>query len=613
MTELEQKIHEANAAYWRDNKPIMSDVDYDALVIQLKKEQPHSSVLNEIGGTTGKYIHKIPMLSLNKAYSDDEVWNWIESTPNGSLISVEPKFDGLAGKFENDKLVTRGNGTYGQDISHILPIVRVIDLSFTKLYTADEYIKEFGKHQPILGEILIGIDNFKKWFKSGKILQQDGSRYSNPRNAVAGIVNRKDVSDLPDDLLYFCVYTPFCHYFKQDWTKEAIRQSIDRVTKAFKDKYPIDGIVFTLSPDSEEYKSMGFTSHHPRGAIAYKFGNNSREGVVSSVEWQQGREVLTPVLNLKNRLDFDDVMVSKATLHNFDQFCKADLNVGDKVNIERAGDVIPKFVGVLSKGTGPKLEPPRECPCCGSKVEILGKDLVCTNDDCRGKIVPRLVYAAKCLRIDGIGPKTAQLLYEKLKITKLWQLLKFNYQSDIEYLPGFTDYTAELLYKNIRNAVGTVYDWEVAAACCVPGIGPELMKKWYPNGFALNHSLSWKGGGATQEGLSDKRRSVILNFVGKHQDDINEMFDLFKPVSSAITESKGTICCTGTADRPRSELMKIIENAGYTFTDKMTSDVTYLVTNDLNRVSKKMEYAKAHGIPIIEYAQMYNLLGEQPT
>ena len=68
MTELEQKIHEANVAYWRDNKPIMSDVDYDALVIQLKKEQPHSSVLNEIGGTTGKCIHKIPMLSLNRAY-----------------------------------------------------------------------------------------------------------------------------------------------------------------------------------------------------------------------------------------------------------------------------------------------------------------------------------------------------------------------------------------------------------------------------------------------------------------------------------------------------------------------------------------------------------------
>ena len=133
MTDLEQRVHDANVAYWQHNRPIMSDIEYDALVNKLKTENPNSPVLNVIGGITGKYLHKVPMLSLNKAYTDDEVWNWIESTPNGSSISVEPKFDGLAGKFENDKLVTRGNGTYGQDITHILPIVRVIALPFIKL------------------------------------------------------------------------------------------------------------------------------------------------------------------------------------------------------------------------------------------------------------------------------------------------------------------------------------------------------------------------------------------------------------------------------------------------------------------------------------------------
>ena len=610
MTNLEQQVHDANVAYWQNNKPIMSDIDYDALVLQLRKEYPNSPVLNEIGGVTGKYVHKVPMLSLNKAYTDEEVWAWIQSTPDGSSISVEPKYDGLAGKFENDKLVTRGNGTYGQDITHILPIVRVISLPFTKLYHADEYIKEFGKFQPILGEILIGINNFKKWFKSGKILQQDGSRYSNPRNAVAGIVNRKDVSDLPDDLLYFCVYTPFCHAFKQHWTKEAIRHSIDRVSNSFNHEYPIDGVVFTLPPESDDYKSMGFTAHHPRGAIAYKFGNNSREGIVAGVEWQQGREVLTPVLNLKDKLDFDDVMVSKATLHNFDQFCKADLNIGDKVSIERAGDVIPKFVGVLSKGTGPKLEPPRECPCCGSKVEILGKDLVCTNDDCKGKIVPRLVYAAKCLRIDGIGPKTAQLLYEKLKITKLWQLLKFNYQEDIECLPGFTDYTAELLYKNIRNAVGTVYDWEVLTSLGLSGFGPGRCKV-----LCSHRNIDWTEAGITLpsgkiNGLADVMLRDLELAGKKSFNDWKEMCIAFKPISSRVIESKGTICCTGTADVPRSKLMEIIEKAGYTFTDKMTANVKYLATNDLDRVSKKMEYAKAHGIPIVSYVRLYEMLGE---
>ena len=610
MTDLEQRVHDANVAYWQHNKPIMSDPDYDQLVLQLKKTQPNSPVLNEIGGVSGKYVHKVPMLSLNKAYTADEVWDWIQSTPVDADIFVEPKYDGLAGKLEHNRLVTRGNGYYGQDITHIKSIVKVIHLPYNEIMSVDDYLKAYGDQQPLLGEILISIDNFKKWFKSGKILQQDGSRYANPRNAVAGIVNRKDISELPNDLLDFCLYEPFGHYFKADWNKKTIQQTIELVAARFKTRYPIDGVVFTLEPGSDEYNGMGFTAHHPRGAIAYKFGNSAREGIVAGVEWQQGREVLTPVLNLKNRLDFDDVMVSKATLHNFDQFCKADLNIGDKVNIERAGDVIPKFVGVLSKGTGPKLEPPRECPCCGSKVEILGKDLVCTNDDCKGKIVPRLVYAAKCLRIDGIGPKTAQLLYEKLKITKLWQLLKFNYQSDIECLPGFTDYTAELLYKNIRNAVGTVYDWEVLTALGLNGFGPGRCKV-----LCSHRSIDW-----TEAGIklpSDKINGLAdvmlrdLELAGKKSfNDWKEMCIAFKPINSQVIESKGIICCTGTADRPRSELMKIIENAGYTFTDKMTLDVKYLVTNDLNRVSKKMEYAKAHGIPIIEYAQMYNLLGE---
>ena len=613
MTDLEQQVHNANVAYWQNNKPIMSDADYDQLVLQLKRARPNSPILNEIGGVAGKYIHKVPMLSLNKAYTYDEVWDWIQSTPNREDIFIEPKFDGLAGKLENGRLVTRGNGRYGQDISHIKPIVKVVSLSYNKIISIDECLKMYGDQKPILGEILISIDNFKKWFESGKILQQDGSHYANPRNAVAGIVNRKDVSELPDDLLYFCLYEPFVFDLKDDWTKDTIKKNIDLVTAAFKSKYPIDGVVFTLAPGSEGYNIMGFTAHHPRGAIAYKFGNSAREGIVAGVEWQQGREVLTPVLNLKDRIDFDDVMVSKATLHNFEQFTKADLNVGDKVSIERAGAVIPKFIGIMAKGSGPKLMPPSVCPCCGSKVQIVGKDLVCMNDECQGKIVPRLVYAAKCLRIDGIGPKTAQLLYEKLKITKLWQLLKFNYQAEMECLPGFTDYTAELLYNNIRNAVGTVYDWEVASACCVPGIGPELLKKWYPNGFALNHKLCWKPVGVIQEGLSYKRRDAILDFVAKHEEDIVEMFKWFKPISSAIIESKGTICCTGVADKPRSELMKIIEKAGYTFTDKMSSDVKYLATNDLDRVSKKMEYAKSHGISIVSYVRLYEMLGEQQT
>lgn len=591
MTDLETKIHEANVAYWQNHSPNLSDAEYDALMIQLRKENPNSPLLDTVGGTRGKYKHAVPMLSLDKAYEYNEVVNWLTSIPGNPDIYIEPKYDGLAGKIENNRLVTRGDGVYGQDITHVKPIINNLP---NESYT--------------LGEILITLDKFNEWFKSGKLLQQDGSKYANPRNAVAGLVNRKEICDLPEDLIKFCKYEPIITCKKNELSLERIKSAIEEIAQTFKSQYPIDGVVFTLPPDSREYAAMGYTAHHPKGAIAYKFGNNSQTGIVANVEWQQGREVLTPVLQLKDRLDFDDVMVSRATLHNYDQFLKANLHVGDIVNIERAGGVIPKFSGVVSRSNGVLITAPTTCPCCRSDVVVQGVDLVCTNDKCSGKIVPKLVYSAKCLRIDGLGPKTAYMLYDKLKIMQLYELLQYNYLSNLMLLPGFTEYSAELLYSHIKNAVNTVYDWEVSAACCVPGIGPELFKAWHTSGF------SWKKLDDltvvdSLEGMSTERYRCIRTFYLKNKHDVDAMFETFKPIASTIEETKGLICCTGSADVPRKELSRLITAAGYTFTDKMSADVKILATNDLNKTSKKMEYARGHAIPIVDYPRLYLILG----
>lgn len=603
MTDLEKQIHNANVAYWQNNKPIMSDADYDALVLQLKHVYPNSPVLNEIGGVPGKYIHHVPMLSLNKAYTYSEVLDWIKTIPGNPEICIEPKYDGIAGKIENGRFVTRGNGVYGQDVTHIEPLITVrgnTDTPLSKFWPK-------AKSGPVLGEMVINLENFKTWFKSGKLLQQDGMLYANPRNAVAGIVNRKEILDVPEGIIDFCQYYPVLRYRKNELTLEVIRSSVERIVSEFKSRYPIDGVVFTLLPESAEYVAMGATAHHPKGAIAYKFGNNSKKGLVASVEWQQGREVLTPVLNLKDRLDFDDVLVSKATLHNYDQFVKASLHVGDSVKIERAGGVIPKFVGTISTSNGPLLTAPDKCPCCGGQLITQGVDLVCQNDKCRGKIVPRLVYSAKCLRIDGIGPKTAYLLYDKLGITSLYELLEYNYQEEISLLPGFTEYSADLLYTNVKNAIGTVYDWEVAASFGCPGIGPELFKRWYAKGFVWSGDMTKNT--SLYEGMSLERSRILEKFWHDNEQHIRATLKAFKPLPSKMVESKGIICCTGATDIPRSELMKIVEGAGYTFTDKMTTNVKYLATNNQNSTSGKMAYAKVHNIPIISYQRLFEILG----
>ena len=600
MTDLEYRVQEANKAYWDDNNPIMSDTEYDNLVNQLKKEQPNSPVLNVIGGVIGKYKHSEPMLSLDKAYTHEEVMKWINSVPDEAHISVEPKFDGLAGKLEHGKLVTRGNGIFGQDISHVMPIVKIIKWNGLPVQRVDNPRK-------VLGEILIDFDVFEKWFASGKIKQQDGTLYANPRNAVSGIINRKDISDLPKDLLSFMVYSPVIGAPKKKWNITEIDNAIKSAIHVAK-KYPIDGVVFTLDPESEDYKQMGATAHHPRGAIAYKFKNVEVVGIVDDVTWQQGREVLTPVLKLQDKVDFGEVKVQFATLHNYEQFMLAGLRKGDNVFIERAGGVIPKFIGLapMNRSTNEPLKAPTKCPYCGSDVVIDGKDLKCVNDNCWAKIVPRMVYAAKCLRIDGLGPKTCQLLYDSLHIEKLWELLKWNFQERISMLPGFTDYTADLLYKNIRNAVGTVYDWEVLSALGIPQFGPELWKK-----ICLDPNFVW-----TEQGygtgyvscLGPIQRQLLLEACSKYYKDYCEMMIAFKPIRSRIEEYKGKICCTGTGPLPRDQIAKQIENSGYKFTDSMTADVKYLVTNDVNGTSSKMQYARKHNIPIISYERLFELL-----
>ena len=608
MTDLEQQVHDANVAYWNLNKPIMSDVDYDVLVNRLRKENPNSPILNEIGGVQGKYFHKVPMLSLNKAHTYDEVWDWIESTPETSHISVSAKFDGLAGKIENGHLVTRGNGRYGQDISHVIPLVTVFDPLTSTNYSVAEFI-EYTHNATTLGEILITTESFNNWFKSGNIRQQDGSMYANPRNAVAGIVNRLDISALPYGLLTFVLYSPFMSYMKKDWEREDVEDSIARVSSEFSSRYPIDGVVFTIPPATDEYKQMGYTVHHPNGAIAFKFGNKSRNGIVEDIKWQQGRYDLTPVLILKEGISFDDVVVRRATLHNYEQFCKADLNVGDVVEVERAGDVIPKFIKINYKGTGPKFVAPQTCPYCGSNVVVCGKELVCANSECNGKIVPRMVHAAKCLRIDGLGPKTCKLLNECLHVSKLWQLVKWNYEKEIGMLPGFTEYSAELLCKNIRNAIGRVFDWEVCASVDVPLIGPRLWQdicsdkefKYDENGVYIGDITC----------LGPIQKEALRNGYKNNKGDFDEMFKAFKPCKTIFQPQRIKICCTGTAPVPRAQIAEQIERAGYEFTNNMSDDVTILVTDDINATSNKMKYAITHNKEILTYEQLNERLLKQ--
>ena len=605
LTILEDQIRAANNAYWNENNPTISDIEYDNLVRKLQKAKPDSELLQHIGGTKGKYRHTKPMLSLDKAYTFEELKAWMDKTVSEfDYISAQPKYDGIAGKIEGGRLVTRGDGLLGEDITRHIDCIRVLVFSHD-VYHKCSLREFFGlsiKDQPVVGELMVDKDTFEKVFKTGKIRRADGSLYSNPRNAVAGVLNQKEPMRF-NGLITFVPYNISAmittrNRFDESWF-ERVKTELDSDFKI----YPRDGIVLKVTKP-EQYEALGNTAHHPRGAIAFKFSNPTGSGIADRVIWQNGKGRLTPVIVFKEPVDINDVLVTRVTAHNLEQFLKFDIAEGDIVHISRAGDVIPKIESVEHIGSV-KLPVLTECTVCGSPTKVDGKYLCCSNEACPGGYVSRLEQAAKCLRIDGFGEATCTLLHEQLNIKYLWELLRTNYCKSISYLPGFTDYSANLLYQNVLAAVGSVMDYEVIASLCIHGIGLEiakkLMQKYTDEEVFLDDN--WND----MEVLGPIRGSWLLMAKEKMRENIVNAFEYFKPMRSVTVETKGKICFSGKFDQPKSAYENMVESAGYEFTNKLTQDVVYLVANE-DHVSNKVSYAKHHNIPVITLDKLKEML-----
>lgn len=617
-SELEDLIQRANKAYWDDNNPIISDTEYDSYVELLKKIDPNNKLIKEIGGTKGKYKHDPPMLSLNKAYSYDEVFRWSStvSRDTNEMIKIQPKYDGLAGKIENGRLSTRGDGYVGEDITshkdlvvveHVVNDENSPDGCVIRRYEFDKYIKLIDIDQrQVYGELIITNETFKEYFESGKILRADGQKYSNPRNAVAGLFNQKDISSLPKHIVTFVPYNTHSIIVASYRLGSVIDSSIKELCDEFKPKYPLDGIVFKVA-DQEHYNSLGSTAHHPRGAIAYKFTNNFGLGRAYAVVWQSGKECLTPVLELEEPVILSNCSISRATLHNYKFFNDLKLRKGSIVRIEKAGDIIPKVVEVVEHSDEELIQAPTICPWCESKLEIKSVELVCSNPECKAKLIPKLVYAAKVFNLDGYGQATISLLVSRFHIHNLYELLETNYWYDVGLLPGFTDYSAELLAKQLKLAVGNVTEAQVLASLCIPGIGLELSKKileqWSYKDLFIDNKVPLC---YIEAVIGDTRSSWIQDAYKKNEHVFRKCYEYFKPVPVVKEDKQAIICFTGKFSIPRSECKKYVESKNMKFTDSMTSNVSCLVvasSDALNNPSTKMNYALKHNIPILTYEQ----------
>ena len=437
---LRDKIRHHEYRYYVLDDPEISDAEFDRLMIELKKleaEHPElvtpDSPTQRVGGKPRegfvKAPHSSPMLSLDNTYSEDELRDWDrrvhELTGREELDYVcELKLDGmsLALRYEDGKLVrgiTRGDGTIGEDVTLNVRTVRSIPLSIplAKLKKAG-----IPADFEVRGEMLMPIAAFKKMNEDRE--QKGLSTFANPRNATAGTVRQLEPSITAERRLDYFTYMLLKDgrtYFDRHWkTLDALAaagfkvnqtrrlaQTFDQIwtfieqeePKREKLPYEIDGIVIKVDRTALQAE-LGYTGKAPRWAIAYKYAARSGITRVEDILVQVGRTgKLTPVAALKP-VPIGGTTVSRATLHNMDEIERLGVKIGDWVEVERGGDVIPKVTRVIEDKDHPRghksFHMPERCPVCGGHVvRTEGEaDHRCVNANCPAKLRETILHFA---------------------------------------------------------------------------------------------------------------------------------------------------------------------------------------------------------------------------
>lgn len=604
VPELVDIIKRASDQYWKTGVSFLSDPEYDRIVEELRKLDPGNPILHKIEGLEPdqKVHHPTPMLSLQKAYSLEEIDKWCATLPQATELTVMPKYDGIAGRWDGITLSTRGNGYEGENITSKLQIIRTPqpwdiknNPTLVEPFKATFQLTERG---PCMGEILMPLNTFKEFQKEAAKL---GIEYKTPRNATAGLLNAKEI---PEELLQvmlekqlFLALIPYDMWtvYVSNNISESLFDTVQEMLSPMLDLFPCDGIVFRAT-DDELFKSLGATSHHPKGAIAYKFQNESAETVLTGVEWSQGKEALTPVALFKP-VTLGSVQVSRASLHNMKNIISMGLHIGDTISVERAGDVIPYVADCTAGETRTEIKCP-DCPVCGWPTQYEDPELVCSNPDCSGKIVQRLLATSRVLEVDNLAQATIEKIVKAYGVHNWAQMLDLTVEQ-LQALPGFGERSARKLKANLdKSRLATPEAF--LALFNIKGIGKSIAKLIL-NKVALG-MVPYTSESTLQSipGVGPARAKTICEFFASpsNQDLWATLLLMIRIKREESPASAKTICFTGKMEMPRSYYEALAKEKGYMPVDSVTKSLTVLVTSDMTSTSTKMKKAESLGIPI---------------
>ena len=452
IKELRDRINYHNKRYYQLDDPVISDAEYDKMMAELiGLERKFSGYIDLIASPTQRVgapplerfdsvTHLTTMLSLYNAFSETDIVEFNErikrflSRTEDIPFVTEPKLDGVAVNLIYEKGIfavgsTRGDGTVGEDVTQNLKTIRSIPLKIT--HNGDTPVPE---QVEIVGEVFMGIDAFQKLNK--RRLDEGESPFANPRNAAAGSLRQLDsgiTSKRPLDIFCYGIGALKERSFKTHWEalqslhewgfkvnpnirrakdiRECLKFHREMVRIRHELPYEIDGIVIKVdSLDTQD--RLGAVSRSPRWAIAFKFPAVQETTIIEDIKVQVGRTgALTPVA-LMRPVRVGGVMVSRATLHNQDEIDKKDIRIGDTVIIQRAGDVIPEIVKVMTlkrNGSEKVFRIPDICPECGSRVVQLEGEAAhrCIGIACPAQIRENTKHFVSRggMDIEGLGDK----------------------------------------------------------------------------------------------------------------------------------------------------------------------------------------------------------------
>src|SRR3954465_15440979 len=658
---LREEIRRHEYRYYVLDDPEISDAEFDRLMNELKKlEAADAEVITSdsptqrVGGKPRegfiKVAHSAPMLSLDNAYGGDELRDWERrvhelSGRNDIEYVCELKLDGmsLALRYEDGKLVrgiTRGDGSTGEDVTSNVRTVRSVPLSVSR-----ERLKKASipLDFEVRGEMLMPIASFKKM--NEERAKQELSQFANPRNATAGTVRQLEPSITAQRRLDYFAYmligggkTIFGHHwqtlnalddagFKVN-PRRALATNFEEVLQFIKQweekretlPYEIDGVVIKVNSTALQ-RELGFTGKAPRWAIAYKYAARGGITQIENIHVQVGRTgKLTPVAELKP-VPIGGTTVSRATLHNMDEIERLGVKIGDWVEVERGGDVIPKVTRVVDDKDHPRghesFHMPEKCPVCGGHaVRAEGEaDHRCVNQKGPAKLRETILHFASrgVMNIDGMGDALVTQLTDRGVVKDIADIYKLT-KTQLLSLERMGEKSADNVLREIENSKKLPLE-RVIYGLGIRFVG-ERTAQFLAEHFGDISALEKTGEEELQqvEEVGPRIAKSIVEFFAEPKNR-----ELVEELRSAGLTLKGkkkergtklagkTFVLTGALiNYTRDEAKKLIEDAGGKVAGSVSKKTDYVVAGA--DAGSKLDKAKQLGVAVVDESGMEALL-----